>query len=238
MHPQPAPRMGVIGLIGGLSWESSAVYYRLINEAVRERRGGASSARCLMWSFDFGEIEALQHQGRWPETEALMIDAARRLEAGGADCLLICSNTMHRMAGAVDAATRVPLLHIVDAAAAEILDLGARKVGLLGTKFTMEGAFYADRLRDRFGLETLTPGPEDRQRIHDIIYGELVGGRALPSSRAECAGIIARLVEQGADAVLLGCTELMLLIRPEDSPRPLVDTTAAHALAAVRFALD
>ena len=228
----------VIGLIGGLSWESSAEYYRIINETVRARLGGLRSARCLMWSFDFGEIEALQHAGRWDEASELMIDAARRLERGGADFFLICTNTMHRMADAVAAAVDIPLLHIADPTAERIKAAGLGRVGLLGTAFTMEQDFYTGRLRDRFGLEVLTPGPEDRAVVHRVIYDELVQGRALPASREAYRGVIARLVEAGAEGVILGCTEIMLLVTPEDSAVPLFDTTAIHAQAAVDRAID
>ena len=228
----------VIGLIGGMSWESSAEYYRIINQAVRSRLGGVHSARVLMWSFDFGEIEALQHAGRWDDAAALMADAARRLERGGADFVLICTNTMHRMADQVQAAIGVPLLHIADPTAGRIKAAGLSRVGLLGTAFTMEQAFYKDRLADRFGLYVLVPGDEDRAVVHRVIYNELVRGRVEPASRDAYRGVIARLVERGAEAVILGCTEIMLLVRPEDSPVPLFDTTAIHAEAAVERALS
>jgi len=227
----------VIGLIGGMSWESSAEYYRIINQAVRARLGGVHSARVLMWSFDFGEIEALQHAGCWDEAAALLADAARRLERGGADFALICTNTMHRMADQVQAAIGIPLLHIADPTAGRIKATGLSRVGLLGTAFTMEQAFYKGRLADRFGLDVLVPGDEDRAVVHRVIYDELVQGRVEPVSRDAYRGVIARLVERGAEAVILGCTEIMLLVRPEDSPVPLFDTTAIHAEAAVERAL-
>ena len=229
--------MQVIGLIGGMSWESSAEYYRLINQSVRARLGGLRSARCLMWSFDFGEIEALQHAGRWDEAGQLLIDAAQRLERGGADFVLICTNTMHRMAGEVQAAIGVPLLHIADPTAARIKAAGVRRVGLLGTAFTMEQDFYRGRLERLHGLEVLVPGDEDRAVVHRVIYEELVQGRVEDGSRAAYRGVIAGLVARGAEASILGCTEIMLLVRPEDSAVPLFDTTAIHAEAAVERSL-
>ncbi len=232
------PQQGVIGLIGGMSWESSAEYYRIINEAVRHRLGGLRSARCLMWSFDFGEIEALQHAGRWDEAAALLIDAAQRLERGGADFVLICTNTMHRMADLVQAAVSIPLLHIADPTAERIKAQGFTRVGLLGTAFTMEQDFYKGRLQHRFGLDVLVPEAEDRAVVHRIIYDELVQGRVEPASRDAYRAVIARLAGQGAEAVILGCTEIMLLIGPSDSPVPLFDTTRIHAEAAVERALS
>lgn len=228
----------VIGLIGGMSWESSAEYYRLINETVRARLGGLRSARCLMWSFDFGEIEALQQAGRWDEATAALIDAARRLERGGADVVVICTNTMHRMADEVQAAIGLPLLHIADPTAERIRAAGLSRVGLLGTAFTMEQDFYKGRLATRYGLDVLVPEADDRAEVHRVIYEELVQGRALPASREAYRSVIARLVARGAQAVILGCTEIMLLVRPEDSAVPLFDTTTLHAEAAVDWALE
>jgi aspartate racemase len=227
----------IIGLIGGMSWKSSAEYYRLINEDIRGRLGGVHSARCLMWSFDFAEIEELQHAGRWDDATLLMIDAARRLELGGADFLVICANTMHRMADDVSAAVSIPLLHIVDPTADAIRAMGIQRVGLLGTAFTMEQDFYKGRLRDRFGFEVLIPEAEDRALVHRVIFDELVKGRIEPASRAAYRQVIARLVARGAGAVILGCTEFMLLVKPEDSAVPLFDTTSLHAAAAVELAL-
>lgn len=227
----------VIGLIGGMSWESSAEYYRIVNEQVRDRLGGLHSARCLMWSFDFAEIEALQHDGRWDEATALIVAAARRLERGGADFIVICTNTMHRMADAVQAAIDLPLLHIADPTAERIRAAGLRRVGLLGTAFTMEQDFYKGRLVARHGLDVLVPDGDDRELVHRIIYDELVQGRVEAPSREAYRGVIARVVAQGAEAMILGCTEIMLLVRPEDSTVPLFDTTAIHAEAAVALAL-
>ncbi len=231
------PHHRLIGLIGGLSWESSAEYYRLINRAVQRRLGGTHSARCLMWSFDFAEIEALQHAGRWDEATALMVDAAARLRAGGAELLVICSNTMHVMAEAVERAAGLPLLHIADPTAERIRAAGLLRVGLLGTAFTMEQDFYTGRLREKFGLQVLVPEAEDRRVVHRIIYEELVLGRVEPASRAAYAGVMARLAARGAEGIILGCTEIMLLVRPEDAPVPLFDTTELHAEAAVEWAV-
>jgi len=228
----------MIGLIGGMSWESSAAYYRILNEGVRDRLGPTASARCLLWSFNFAEIEDLQHKCHWPGLTTRMVDAARRLEAGGADVLLICTNTMHRMASDVQAAVSVPLLHIADPTAERIKAAGFRKVGLLGTAFTMEHAFYKGRLTDQHGLDVIIPNDEDRAIVHRIIYEELVAGKVLPSSREDYRAIIARLVDNGAEAVILGCTEIMLLIQPEDSQVPIFDTTALHAAAAIELALS
>jgi aspartate racemase len=229
--------MLTIGLIGGMSWESSAQYYRLINHAVRARLGGVHSARSLMYSVDFGEIEQLQHAGDWDALTATMIDAAGRLERGGADLFLICTNTMHMMADAVAASVSIPLLHIADPTAAQVVAAGHRRIGLLGTAFTMEQAFYRDRLTGRFGLDVIVPDEDDRRHVHRIIYDELVAGIVTPASRDIYRQVIARLIDQGAEAIILGCTEIMLLVGAEDSAVPLFDTTAIHAEAAVAQAL-
>jgi len=228
--------MKTIGLIGGMSWESSAQYYAIINRAVRERLGGAHSAETLLYSVDFGEIERLQHDDDWPSLTARMVDAARRLEAGGADFVLICSNTMHLMADDVAAAIGVPLLHVVDPTASAITKAGLKRVGLLGTAFTMEKAFYRDRL-DAAGLDILIPDAADRREVHRVIYEELVAGKIEEASRAAYREVIARLVERGAEAIVLGCTEIMLLVDQSDSAVPLFDTTSLHAQAAVDLAL-
>jgi len=229
--------MRMIGLIGGMSWESSAEYYRILNQGVRDRLGPTASARCLLWSFDFAEIEALQHAGDWDGLAARMVDAAQRLEAGGAEVLLICTNTMHRMAPAIEAAVGVPLLHIADPTAAAIKAARLTRVGLLGTAFTMEHGFYKDRLAERHGLDVRVPDAADRATVHRIIYEELVAGKILPESRDALRAIIARLAAAGAEAVILGCTEIMLLVGQADSPVPVFDTTALHAAAAVEAAL-
>ncbi|MGC1303627.1 MAG: aspartate/glutamate racemase family protein [Caulobacteraceae bacterium] len=230
-------RIGVIGLIGGMSWESSVQYYRIINQQVRARLGGVHSARSLMYSVDFGEIEPQQRSGEWDVLTAQMVDAAQRLERGGADFLLICANTMHRMAAEVEAGVSIPLLHIVDPTAERIRAAGYKRVGLLGTAFTMEQDFYKGRLAERFGLEVLVPDAADRATVHEVIYGELTVGTVNPASRAAYREIIARLVARGAEAIILGCTELMLLVQPSDSAVPLFDTTELHATAAVDRAL-
>jgi aspartate racemase len=220
-----------------MSWESSAEYYRIINEKVRDQLGGLHSARCLMWSFDFAEIEALQHADRWDDATRLMIDAAQRLERGGADFLLICTNTMHRMADAVQAETGLPILHIADPTAERIVASGFKRVGLLGTAFTMEQDFYKGRLIDKHGLEVLVPEQPDRETVHRVIYDELVQGKVDAASRQAYRDVISRLVERGAEAIILGCTEIMLLVSDEDSAVPLFDTTAIHAQAAVDLAI-
>ncbi len=230
--------MKVIGMIGGMSWESSIEYYRLINEAVKERLGGLHSARSVMVSVDFAEIEALQHAGSWEAATRLMIEAARSVEAGGADFLIICTNTMHKMADAVQQSIGIPLLHIADATGDAIQARGLRRLGLLGTRFTMEQAFYRGRLEEKHALQVLIPGPADREIVHRVIYDELVLGRVEPASKAEYLRIIDRLAESGAEGIILGCTEIGLLISQVDSPLPLFDTTRIHALAAVGYALQ
>jgi aspartate racemase len=230
--------MKVLGLIGGMSWESSAQYYRLINEGVRNARGPTASAKCLLWSFDFSEIEALQHAGDWAGLEAQMIDAGRRLAGGGAEALVICTNTMHLMADAVEAAAGIPLLHIADPTGAAIKAAGIGKVGLLGTAFTMEQGFYKDRLASRHGLEVMVPEAGDRALVHRVIYEELVPGVVREESREAYRGVIQRLVARGAEAVILGCTEIMLLVGQADSAAVLFDTTSLHAAAAVDLALS
>jgi aspartate racemase len=231
------PRMKTLGLIGGTSWESSAEYYRLINQGVRDALGPSHSAPMLLWSFNFAEIEALQRAGDWATQTALMIDAARKLELAGAQVLVICSNTMHRCAGAVADAVGIPLIHIMDPAGAAISAQGLTRVGLIGTRFTMEQEFCRARLADRHGLAVIIPDDDDRATVHRVIYDELIAGRIEPASRLAYRGVIERLVARGAQAVVLGCTEIMLLIGPDDSPVPLIDTTALHARAAIEAAL-
>ena len=228
----------VIGLIGGMSWESSTEYYRIINRTVRERLGAAHSARILMWSVDFEPIERLQHQGDWAALAERMAEGARRLENGGADFLVLSTNTMHRLAGDISRAVSIPLLHIADPTGEAVVAAGIRRVGLLGTRFTMEQAFYKDRLAERFGLNVLVPGDADRTTVHDIIYGELISGIVSETSRQAYRAVIARLVADGAEAIILGCTEIMLLVGSQDSSVPLFDTTSLHALAAVDRSLE
>ena len=229
--------MKTIGLIGGMSWESSAEYYRIINQAVKERLGGHHSARLVMYSVDFEEIEDLQHRDRWEELTQLMIEAARRVERGGADLLLICTNTMHKMAGEVEESISIPLLHIADATAEEIKRQGFNRVGLLGTRFTMEQDFYKGRLKDEHGIDVLIPGEEDREAIHAIIYDELCHGIVDRSSKETFVRVIGNLVSEGAQGIVLGCTEIPLLVKKEDAEVPIFDTAEIHAQAAVDTAL-
>lgn len=227
----------IIGMLGGMSWKSSAEYYRLVNEGVRDRLGGLHSARCLMWSFDFDDIAVLQREDRWDDAAAEMVEAAQRLERGGADFLIICTNTMHKAYDRMRAAVELPLLHIADPTAARIKADGHQRVGLLGTAFTMEQAFYKGRLADLHGLDVIVPDAADRATVHRIIYDELVQGKVEAASRDAYRAVIKRLVAAGAEAIILGCTEIMLLVGPEDSPVPLYDTTGLHAAAAVELAL-
>lgn len=230
--------MKTVGLIGGMSWESSIQYYRIINERVRERLGGLHSAKSVMYSVDFAEIEALQHEGRWEEAAQVMVDAARHVENGGAEFIIICTNTMHKLADAVQNSISIPLLHIADATAEVIKARGLRRVGLLGTKFTMEEGFYKGRLVEKHDLEVITPDRPDREVINRVIYDELCLGQIKPSSRAQYLRIVGRLVRQGAEGVILGCTEIGLLVGGQDCQVPLFDTTMIHARAAVDYALS
>ncbi|MBD3308441.1 amino acid racemase [candidate division KSB3 bacterium] len=228
--------MKTIGLIGGMSWESSLEYYRIINEGVKARLGGLHSAQCLLYSVDFAEIETLQAQGNWNAASDYLIDAARRLERGGADFILICTNTMHKIAAEVQAQISIPLLHIADVTGRQVQQQGLRTVGLLGTKFTMEEAFYTDYLTDKYQLHVLIPEELERESLHRIIFDELCLGQMLQTSKERVLQIIAKLVEQGAEGIVLGCTEIPLLIKQPDSPVPVFDTTRIHADAAVEAA--
>jgi aspartate racemase len=229
--------MHTLGLMGGMSWESTAVYYRLLNQGVRQRLGGQHSARLLMWSADFAPIAALQAAGAWDEASAILCQAAVHLEAAGADALMICANTMHRMADEVAAAVRIPLLHVVDATAAAIRAADVQRPVLLATRFTMEETFWRDRLRAG-GVEAIVPPADERQRLHAIIFDDLVQGRFEPASREEVGAIAARAVDaQGADGVILGCTEFGILAGPGDFAVPVFDTTLIHAEAGLDFAL-
>lgn len=229
-------KMKTIGLIGGLSWESTASYYRYINEGIKERLGGLHSAKCLLYSFDFAEVVQLQKTGQWQKAAALLAEAAVKLEASGCDVVLICTNTMHTVAAEVQRAVSIPLLHIIDVTANEVKRQSIRKVGLLGTQYTMEQSFYRDRLEE-LGIEAIIPQEADRNRVHEVIFQELCRGELNPSSKQEYLQIIERLRAQGAEGIILGCTEIPLLLHEGDGPLPLFDTTYIHANAAVEFAL-
>ncbi|MBZ0282362.1 MAG: aspartate/glutamate racemase family protein [Anaerolineae bacterium] len=230
--------MKTIGLLGGMSWESSLEYYRFVNEAVKERLGGLHSAQCLMFSFDFAQIEALQMAGDWDMAAHLLAEAAQNLERGGAECIVLCTNTMHKLARSIEEAVNIPLLHISDPTGEAIRAAGIDTIGLLGTRFTMEHDFYKGRLVEKFGLNVLTPDDAGRTIVHDIIYQELVLGEVREESRLAYQGVMADLVSRGAQGIILGCTEIELLIKPEHSPVPTFDTTYLHAVAAVDWALQ
>ena len=221
-----------------MSWESTLPYYRLINEGVKRRLGGLHSAQILLYSVDFQEIERLQHAGRWDDAGAMLADIARRLEEAGAEALVLCTNTMHCVADAIENAVSIPLIHIADATAAPIKRSGIATVGLLGTRFTMEQSFYRGRLESGHGLQVLTPEEADRQTVHRVIYDELCLGEIKPASREAYRAIVNRLVEKGAEGIVFGCTEIGLLLSADDSSVPVFDTTALHAKAAVDWALD
>ena len=229
--------MKTIGLIGGMSWESSAEYYRLINTLVKERLGGFHSAKCVMISVDFAEIETLQREDRWAESAQVLIAAAQNLERAGADILVLCTNTMHKVAGSIEASIQIPLLHIADATAEQIRAQGLTTVGLLGTRFTMEQDFYVGRLTARYGLQVLIPDSAEREMIHRVIYDELCLGDIKATSKAQYLDVIDGLIERGAQGIILGCTEIGLLIQAEDCRVPVFDTTRLHAQAAVDLAL-
>ena len=230
--------MNTIGLIGGISWESTVEYYRIINETVKEKLGGFHSGEIVMYSFDFAEVERLQHQGDWDELATMMIDAAERVKRGGADFIVICANTMHKMADKVQESVGLPLVHIGDVTAESIKAKDMNKVGLLGTKFTMEEDFYKRRLIDKHGLDVIIPGDEERQVIHKILYDELCLGDINEVSKGAFKKAIDHLVERGAQGIILGCTEIPLIVSQEEYEIPLFDTTAIHARAAVDFALQ
>lgn len=230
--------MKTIGLIGGMSWESTLFYYRHINQEVKARLGGLHSAQLLLYSVDFEPIETLQHAGDWDAAAEIISGAARSLEAGGADFFLICTNTMHRVAEAVAQSVDMPLLHIADATAEVLKAENINRIGLLGTAFTMEQAFYQDRLAEPYGIEVVVPGTEDREIVHDIIYQELCLGKVNPASKDKYLQIIDKLALQGAEGVILGCTEICMLVEQADTPIRLFDTTAIHANQAVTAAID
>lgn len=229
--------MQTIGLLGGMSWESSAVYYKLINEGVRARLGGLHSAKVVLWSAEFQDVAAKQAAGDWAALQQIMLDGARSLERAGADMLVICTNTMHKLADEVAAAISIPILHIADIAAAAIKRTPSRRPLLLATRFTMEEPFYRGRMLERHGLDLIRPEPAEEREVHDIIYRELCRGIVEPSSKARCLDIIASARGRGADGVILGCTELDLLLSQADSDLPVFDTTALHAEAAVELSL-
>ena len=229
--------MKTIGLIGGMSWESTVPYYRQINETVKAQLGGLHSAKLVLVSVDFHEIEALQRAGDWEAAGAAMAQAARALAAAGADMVVLCTNTMHKVAQHIEAAVRIPLLHIADPTAAALQQAGVQRVGLLGTRFTMEQDFYRDRLVQQHGLQVITPDAPQRDTVHRIIYEELCLGVVRPESREAYRQVMASLVAQGAQAIILGCTEISLLVGEQDSSVPLFDTTALHAHAAAMQAL-
>lgn len=230
--------MKTIGLIGGMSWESTVDYYKILNREVKVRLGEPHSAEIIMHSVDFAEIEKLQSAGKWEKLSEKMISIAQKLEAFGADMILICANTMHQMAPEVQANIEIPLLHIADAAAEKIEAEGAKRVGLLGTKYTMEGDFYKNRIEEKYDIEVVIPEPEAREYIHQVIYQELVSGILKDESKEKFKEIIKKLKEKGAEGVILGCTEIPLLIKTEDSSLPIFNTTELHAKKAVDFALE
>ena len=225
-------------MIGGMSWESTLEYYRIVNETTKNRLGGFHSAKCILYSVDFAEVEKLQHLGDWDELTRLMKDAARKLEGAGADFVIICTNTMHKMADEVQEVIRIPILHIVDVTAEAIRANREKRVGLLGTKFTMEQDFYKGRLRDKHGVEVVIPGEEERQVVHDILYSELCMGEIKELSKGKFKSVIQNLVDRGAQSVILGCTEIPLIVSQDEYDIPVYDTTTLHAQAAVDFALQ
>ena len=229
--------MKTIGLIGGMSWESSIEYYRIINETTKAKLGGLHSAKSVMYSVDFAEIEVLQHQDQWTEAAKMLIDAAKKLETCGADFIVLCTNTMHKVADDIQANINIPFLHIADATAQLVKNSGIQKIGLLGTRFTMEEEFYKGRLSQEYGLSVNIPNAQEREIVHRVIYEELVVGKILQSSKEQYIDIIKQMVEQGTEGIILGCTEIGLLIHQEDSQVPLFDTTRIHAEAAVEYAL-
>jgi len=229
--------MKTVGLLGGMSWESTVSYYQVLNRVVGRRLGGLHSARVLLLSVDFQEIETLQHRGRWEELGRMLARDASVLEKGGADFLVLCTNTMHLVAGAIEAAVSIPLLHIADATASRIREAGMDRVGLLGTRFTMEERFYRGRLEERHGVSVVVPQPDDRAEVHRVIYEELVLGKIEERSRVEFSRIVEALAREGAQGVIMGCTEIGLLLRPEDTSVPLFDTAVIHAEEAAAFAL-
>ncbi len=230
--------MKTIGLLGGMSWESTVSYYKALNEGIKSELGGLHSAKICMYSVDFEEIEKFQHQNRWSEAAEILADAANAVERSGADFLMICTNTMHKVAPEIEAAISIPILHIADATAGSLLKDGIKTVGLLGTRFTMEQDFYKGRLNEKFGIDVIVPNEIQRAVVHDIIFNELCQGAIKAESRAVYLDIINELYEQGAQAVILGCTEIALLVSQQDTAVPLYDTTDIHARQGVMLALS
>jgi aspartate racemase len=229
--------MKTIGLIGGMSWESSVEYYRIINEIVQAKLGGLHSAKSIMYSVDFAEVEVLQHRARWAEAAEMLIRASQKLENAGADFIVLCTNTMHKVAEEIQANVKIPFLHIADATAHRVKDADIQNVGLLGTRFTMEEEFYRGRLEQKYGLNVCVPKIEEREIIHRVIYNELVVGKIEQHSKEQYIDIMQQMVNRGAEGIILGCTEIGLLVHQEDSRVPLFDTTRIHAAAAVEYAL-
>ncbi len=230
--------MKTIGMLGGMSWESTLSYYRAVNEGVKEALGGLHSAKVILYSVDFAEIETLQHRGDWEKTAEILAEAAVAVERAGADFLIICTNTMHLVAPQIEASITIPVVHIADATAHALQKDRIGRVGLLGTRFTMEQPFYKNRLEEKFGIDVIVPEEQERKTVHEIIYGELCLGRVWQESKAEFLRIIDNLEKKGAEAVILGCTEIALLVGQADATVPLYDTTAIHAKRAVELALD
>lgn len=230
--------MKTIGMLGGMSWESTLSYYKAVNEGIKAELGGLHSAKICLYSVDFAEIETLQHKGQWDETAMILAQAAQSVEAGGADCLLICTNTMHKVVPQIEDKINIPILHIADATAEQLVADGITKVGLLGTRFTMEQDFYKSRLVDKFDIEVLVPNDEDRRLIHRVIYDELCQGEINTQSRERYIEVVERLSSQGTQAVILGCTEIALLINQHHTNVPLYDTTKIHAEYAVKWAIS
>lgn len=229
--------MKTIGMLGGMSWESTASYYKALNEGVKSQLGGLHSAKICLYSVDFDEIEKLQHQGNWSETALILAEAAKSVERGGADFLMICTNTMHKVVPEIESQISIPILHIADATAKILVRDGVTKVGLLGTRFTMEQDFYKGRITEKFGIEVIVPDTDEQTVVHDIIYKELCLGQINSDSRERYLEIIANLHAQGAQAVILGCTEIALLVKQSDTTVPLYDTTQIHAAHGVECAL-
>ncbi len=231
-------KMKTIGLIGGMSWESTLLYYQQLNEGVKRQLGGLHSAKIVLYSVDFAEIEHMQATGQWALAGQHLAQAGKSIESAGADFIVLCTNTMHKVAEYIEESTNIPLLHIADATGENIIESGIKTIGLLGTTFTMEQPFYKQRLQDKYGLTVITPMPEERKIIHDIIYQELCMGEVKDASKKQYQQIMASLVERGAEGIILGCTEITLLVNQDDTSVPIFDTTALHAQKAIELALS